>query len=169
MKQIKCKIISDTREQNNGHILEQFRRNNIDYEEKSLIVGDYKIESDTGYTPHVVIERKSSLSEILSNIIDKNKDTNGHNRFFRELERAKKSNTKVIIAIEDSNFYEHLIKGEYKNNINVNAAKGLLISLQAKYPNINIVGVDAKYIGSYIFHMLYYALREDLKEKTLNN
>ena len=39
------------------------------------------------------------------------------------------------------------------------------MSLQAKYPNLTIVWMNKKEVASYINSILYYAIREDLKEK----
>lgn len=163
---IKYKIIIDTREKQIDHILKAFEKNNISYERRALPIGDYIVEGPRGYVPNVVIERKNSIDEITSNLLDiSTKDENGNNRFIRELIRAKKANKKFILLIEDEKFYINLSKGNYRSNMNPKAAKGMIMSLQAKYPNLTIVWMSKKEVASYINSILYYCLREDLKEK----
>lgn len=163
---IKYKIIIDTREKQIDHILKAFEKNNISYERRALPIGDYIVEGSNGHVPNVVIERKNSIDEITSNLLDiSTKDENGNNRFIRELIRAKKANKKFILLIEDEKFYINLSKGNYRSNMNPKAAKGMIMSLQAKYPNLTIVWMSKKEVASYINSILYYCLREDLKEK----
>lgn len=161
---IKYKIIIDTREKQIDHILKAFEKNNISYERRALPIGDYIVEGSNGHVPNVVIERKNSIDEITSNLLDTStKDENGNNRFIRELIRAKKANKKFILLIEDEKFYINLLKGNYRSNMNPKAAKGMIMSLQAKYPNLTIVWMSKKEVASYINSILYYCLREDLK------
>lgn len=163
---IKYKIIIDTREKNIEHIVRAFEKNNIKYERRTLPTGDYIIEGSNGHVPNVVIERKNSIGEIISNLLDTaTKDENGNNRFTRELIRAKRANKKFILLIEDEKFYINLLTGNYLSKIKPRAAKGLIMSLQAKYPNLSIMPIEKKLSGSYIHSILYYAIREDLKEK----
>ena len=91
------KIICDSREQKNQHILKYFEKNNIEYEIKKVDEGDYKLEgNDT-----ICIERKGNLDEIMANITQA--------RFKRELERAKQKGVKLIVLIENSSDI-HLIE-----------------------------------------------------------
>ena len=164
MEKINFKIIIDTREKEIDYIIKAFEKHNIKYERRALPIGDYIIEGPSGYVPNVVIERKASIEEIISNLLDKSTvDENGNNRFTRELIRAKRANKKFILLIEDEKFYINLLTGNYRSKVNPKAAKGLIMSLQAKYPNLSIMPIDKKLVGSYIHSVLYYALREDLK------
>lgn len=164
MKEIKYKIIIDTREKQIDHILKAFEKNNIKYERRSLAIGDYIVEGLGGYVPNIVIERKASIDEITSNLLDTaTKDENGNNRFTRGLIRAKKANKKFILLIEDEKFYINLLTGNYRSKVNPKAAKGMIMSLEAKYPNLNIVWMEKREVASYIHSILYYAIREDLK------
>lgn len=82
--------IFDTREQKNQHIINYFKKNNIEYKIQKIDEGDYKIEgNDT-----ICIERKGNLDEIMANITQA--------RFKRELERAKQKGVKLIVLIENS-------------------------------------------------------------------
>lgn len=164
MEKINYKIIIDTREKNIDHIIKAFEKNNVKYEKRALPIGDYIIEGPSGYVPNVTIERKASIDELIANLLDKSTvDENGNNRFARELIRAKKANKKFILLVEDEKFYINLLTGNYRSKVNPRAAKGLIMSLQAKYPNLSIMPIEKKLVGSYIHSVLYYALREDLK------
>lgn len=159
------KLIIDSREKEIDHITSKFLSNRISYDVRGLSIGDYRIQSDT-YSPPVVIERKGSLDELIGNLLDKDKDNEGNNRFMRELLRSSKTvpKTKVILLIEDKNYYEKLLKGDYKSNVHPNAIRGMIMSLEAKYPNLSIAAIDKKYSASYIHTTLYYHLRQQLKE-----
>ena len=84
------KIICDSREQKNQHILKHFQKNNIEYKIKKVDEGDYKIEGQD----NICIERKATLQEITSNIIQP--------RFKRELEKEKQKGVKLVVLIENS-------------------------------------------------------------------
>ena len=157
------RILVDSREQDlfNYKI---FNKNGIETVRKKLDVGDYAIQYKNGYIPGIVIERKSCIEELLSNLTDKRKDADGNNRFIRELKRSKQQGLKVILLIEDENFYTNVIKGNYRNKVNPKSASGLIFSLEAKYPNLHIVWMDKKEVPGYIHTILYYSLREKLKE-----
>ena len=168
--QFDYKIIIDSREKQVDHITSKFLSNRILYDVRGLSIGDYRIQSDT-YSPPVVIERKGSLDELIGNLLDKDKDNEGNNRFMRELIRASKTvpKTRIILLIEDKDYYEKLLKGDYRSEVHPNAIRGMIMSLEAKYPNLSIVGVDKKLSASYIHSVLYYSLREQLKRRSLND
>ena len=162
---IKYQIIVDTREKVNEHIVNKFIENNIDYKSEKLKVGDYAIVDADGTTVDVVIERKASLDELLQNLIDRNSldEESQCNRFHRELIKAEALGVRVILLLENSNWYSDILKHNYRSKVKPAAAKGLIVSLQAKYPNLSIVGIDKGEIASYIHSVLYYSLREELK------
>ena len=162
---LKYKILVDTREKDNKHIVDKFATNKIEVDYKALVIGDYRIVTNEGYVAPVTIERKGSLDELIGNLLDKDKDNDGKNRFIRELDRANSSNTKIIILIEDINYYMKLLKGEYRSKVNPKAIRGMIMSLEAKYSNLSIVGIDKKTSASYIHTTLYYHLRQILKNK----
>lgn len=157
------KILVDSREKENKHIVDKFKTNNIDIDTIGLVIGDYRIQSGT-YIPPVTIERKGSLDELIGNLLDKDKDNEGNNRFIRELNRARDSQTRIILLIEDKDFYVKLLTGDYRSKVNPKAIRGMIMSLEAKYPNLSIVGVDKNTSASYIHTTLYYHLRQRMKE-----
>ncbi|MFI3211584.1 MAG: ERCC4 domain-containing protein [Peptostreptococcaceae bacterium] len=167
------KILVDTREKEIKHIIEKFDKNKIPYEFTTIKTGDYLIKNldKNEVYNSIAIERKADLNELINNLLDRNSikeitvngETKKLNRFYRELERSKEQNIKLIIIIEDENFYYNMLKGNYKSNTNINSLKGMLMSLEAKYPNINIVGINKNCSASYINATLYYNLRQHLK------
>lgn len=157
------KILVDSREKENKHIVDKFKTNNIDIDNIGLVIGDYRRQSGT-YIPPITIERKGSLDELIGNLLDKDKDNEGNNRFIRELNRARDSQTRIILLIEDKDFYVKLLTGDYRSNVNPKAIRGMVMSLEAKYPNLSIVGVDKSTSASYIHTTLYYYLRQKMKE-----
>lgn len=160
----KYRIMIDTREKDNKHIVDKLLTNNIEVDHKALVIGDYRISTNDGYVAPATIERKGSLDELIGNLLDKDKDNEGNNRFIRELNRANSSNTRIIILIEDIDYYTKLLTGDYRSNVNPKAIRGMVMSLEAKYPNLSIVGVDKATSASYIHTTLYYHLRQKLKE-----
>ena len=165
MNKIDCKLLVDTREKN-LYILNTYEKNNIPYERKALRTGDYMIESD-GFIPKITIERKASIDELLQNLIDRNSldEESKVNRFHRELVRAEAQDIRVIILIENINWYSDVLKHNYKSKIKPSAARGLIMSLEAKYSNVIIKEIEKERAASYINSTLYYALREQLKMK----
>lgn len=163
---ISYKIIIDTREKELKHITDKFKANNVKYEFRKLCVGDYRIQIDSegsSYTPPVVVERKANINELISNLLD-DRDKDNKTRLHRELDRSLVNGTKLIILIEDSEWYSKLLRGDYISKINPKAIRGMILSLQARYPNVSIVGVSKRESASYINWVLYYHLREKLKE-----
>lgn len=157
------KILIDTREKDNKHIVDKLKTNNINIDNVALVIGDYRIQTGT-YVAPVTIERKGSLDELIGNLLDKDKDNEGNNRFIRELNRARDSKTRLILLIEDKDFYTKLLTGDYRSNVNPKAIRGMIMSLEAKYPNLSIVGVDKSTSASYIHTTLYYHMRQIMKE-----
>lgn len=157
-------VIFDTREQD-LFIPAVLHKKGIQVKRQKLDTGDYAIEYKDGFRPPVVVERKASCDELIGNMLDHRKDTNGNNRFIRELERAKEQDLKVYLLIQDKDYYLKLITGEYRSKVNPKAISGMIISLLAKYPNLHIIAVDKELSPSIVYKILYYELRENLKEK----
>lgn len=157
-------VIFDTREQD-LFLPSVLHKKGIQVKRQKLDTGDYAIEYKDGFRPPVVVERKASCDELIGNMLDHRKDTNGNNRFIRELERSKQQNLKVYLLIQDKDYYLKLITGEYRSKVNPKAISGMIISLLAKYPNLHIIAVDKELSPSIVYKILYYELRENLKEK----
>ena len=163
---MKIRINVDSRENMNKHIVKAFNKHKIDYKVQKIDEGDYSISiPEIDYTSNTVIERKASLEELSANQCGP-KDENGHSRFQRELIRAQEKGLKVILLIENPNWYSDLLNHNYRTRLNPKAYRGLLFSLREKY-GLEIVGVPKEYVGSYIYNVLYYSLKNELKEKEM--
>lgn len=166
MKIEKCKIkvLVDSREKSNKNITDVWDKKGIEYytPPKGLRTGDYSIAIQLpngevlDFRDKIVIERKNSLEELSTNIT-KNRD-----RFIRELERAKQNNTKFILLIENKNWYEDILLGNYDTFTDKNSYLASLMVFKSRY-NIEIIGIDKRFVGSYIYKELYYFAYEYLK------
>lgn len=156
-------IIYDTREQQNAHILSYFDKRGITYKKQKLDVGDYSCmipkNPNIGIMRDIylqsVVERKASLDEICTNL-QKSTQT----AFENELIRSK--DYKFVLFVEQSDFDERLMNGEYISRYDPKSLKARLESFKAKY-NFEIVPMDKKMIGHNIYHRFYYQARHILK------
>ena len=114
------RILIDTREQKNDHIIAYFNAKKIPFEFRKLEYGDYScilpakahwfnkelpvIPNEISLEQFAVIERKHSIDEIATNI---GKDSE---RFERELIRIKAANAKAVLLLENFSF-ERVLKG----------------------------------------------------------
>ena len=140
IKKCKYKIVVDSREKVNKHILNKFEEgfeykvshhdmyrgkkstysDPVDYyiQEKGLKVGDYtiavKLPTDEviNFKDKIVIERKADLNELCCNFFDK-KDEEGKTRLERELDRAKEQGIKVILLVETDNMHNKILSSKH--------------------------------------------------------
>ena len=142
IKKLRYKIVVDSREKVNNHILNKFEEgfehkpshhdmykgkkstysDPIEYfvQEKGLKVGDYTIcvqlpsGEQINFKDKVVIERKQGLNELCSNLFDKaSKDENGLNRFERELKRGYEQGIKIYLLVEQSDLYSKIYSSKH--------------------------------------------------------
>ena len=140
IKKCAYKIVVDSREKVNKHILNKFEEGfeykvshhdmyrgkkstysepiNYYIQEKGLKVGDYTIAVKTpageviNFKDKIVIERKADLNELCCNFFDK-KDEEGKTRLERELDRAKEQGIKVILLVETDNMHNKILSSKY--------------------------------------------------------
>ena len=140
IKKCAYKIVVDSREKVNKHILNKFEEGfeykvshhdmyrgkkstysepiNYYIQEKGLKVGDYtiavKLPTDEviNFKDKIVIERKADLNELCCNFFDK-KDEEGKTRLERELDRAKEQGIKVILLVETDNMHNKILSSKY--------------------------------------------------------
>lgn len=95
-------IIVDSREKPKAitGILDYFDRNGIEYETSKLLFGDYMDYN----RPQLVIDRKQNIAELAKNC------TSEHERFRRELERAKKAGAQLVVLVEQNRYKD---RGEW--------------------------------------------------------
>lgn len=75
-------------------ILKHFEREGVPYSITKLFIGDYQ---DYG-NPFLIIDRKQSIQELAANC------TRDHERFKRELERAKSVGARLVILVEQNRY-----------------------------------------------------------------
>lgn len=88
------KVICDTREKKNGHVLKCFEMMGVPYEVKKLDTADYKIDGKDD----IVIDRKQNLEELARNLTNKSDKS----RFWKEVRRSFRDKTKMIVLCEHS-------------------------------------------------------------------
>ena len=88
------RIISDTREKKNQHVLKYFEEHGVDYIVRKLDYGDYQDEEHT----EICIDRKQNIAELAKNC------TVEAERFKRELERAQRANSRLVILVEQNRY-----------------------------------------------------------------
>ena len=86
------KILVDSREKKWENVQKYFDKAGIEYEIKKLDVGDYQMEGH----PELSIDRKQNLAEVSHNLMNKGDKS----RFWREVRRARETNTKLIVLCE---------------------------------------------------------------------
>lgn len=78
------------------HISCYFDRHGIEWEVKTLDVGDYMIDGNET----ISIDRKASIDELSTNMLNRA----DHARFWREVRRAKDTGIKLVILIESNKY-----------------------------------------------------------------
>lgn len=141
-------------------------------QEKGLKVGDYTLAVQLkngevlNFKDKVVVERKADLNELCCNLFD-TKDENGHSRFERELIRAKEQNIKMYLVIETTDMHSKILSSKHfrydkASKVTPASFMAMLTSLCARY-NINVWYTDKSNAGRLIHDLLYYEVREYLK------
>lgn len=149
-------VVCDTREKENKHVTSYFDRNKIPYISRNLNVGDYSAQiGDQTMETEIVIERKHNLDEICGNF------TANRERFEREFLRAKAVGTKVFLIIEDAS-WDDVYLGNYRSKLSAKSLVASLLAWQVRF-NITVLFCNPANTGRLIYHILYYAAREQLK------
>ena len=155
-------VLIDTRENVNGHITEYLSKKKIPYEVRKLDSADYScmipkneelgICRDIYFTDSILVERKASLDELAGNL------TKDRTRFESELLRAKGAN--IALMIENAT-YADLVMGRYRSEYNAKSFVATLATYSARY-GLDVNFVPKELAGNWIYHRLYYAVREEL-------
>ena len=142
IKKCKYKVVVDSREKVNNHILNKFDEgfeykvshhdmyrgkkstysDPVQYyvKEKGLKVGDYTIAVQlpsgevVNFKDSIVIERKADLNELCCNLFDsKSKDSEGLTRFERELKRAYEQGIKLHLLVEITDMHSKILSSKH--------------------------------------------------------
>lgn len=151
-------ILVDSREKPKAitGILGYFEKSGIDYDVSKLLFGDYMEYSN----PNLVIDRKQNIAELAKNC------TREHERFRRELERVKRTGSRLVILVEQNRYKDRdewvqvrgiadLIRWSSPHTM-VRGEKvyRVLASWTAKYP-ITVAFCDKRQTGRMITEILY--------------
>ena len=155
-------ILVDTRENANSHITDYLSKKKIPYEVRKLDSADYSckipkndelgINRDIYFTDSILVERKASLDELAGNL------TKDRTRFESELLRAKGAN--IALMVENAT-YADLVMGRYRSEYNAKSFVATLATFSARY-GLDVNFVEKELAGNWIYHRLYYAVREEL-------
>jgi len=149
-------IVCDTREQENGHVTGYLDKRKVAHMSRKLDTGDYSaMIGDMTLEHEVVVERKNSLDELASNMVDRI-------RIEDEFTRAKASGIKVFLLVENASWTDIFLQN-YRSKYAVNSFIGTLLAWQIRY-NITVTFCKSTESGQIIYGILYYAAREALKK-----
>ena len=159
----KINIVIDTREKRNELITEALDKQGIEYVYKKLDFGDYSADitfSDNkriSLKNRLCFERKRELTE-LSNTV-----WQGVDRFKNEFELASRYTKHKKLIIEDSNYYENILKHNYRTQLPPSIFLDRLYELQNDY-NFEIVALDGKLTASYIYRYITKYVKDNIEE-----
>jgi len=163
------KVVIDTREEQNKHILEYLEKKKVEVINKKMDFGDYSfmipqntdlaIERDLYFFNDIVIERKFSLGELSNNL------TKDRTRFESELLRKK--DAKFILMVENGS-WEKIKAKMYTSEYKPQSYLATLYSYMARY-NIQINFVTKDFAPEFILNTFFYHAREILKNGGLKN
>ena len=149
-------IVTDSREQVNGHVLGYFDKYKIAHTSRKLDTGDYSVMiGDTTFETDVCIERKASIDEIAGNF------TASRQRFEDEFMRAKASDLKVFLLIENCT-WQDILSHNYVSQLKPQSLMASLLAWQVRF-NVTLIFCQPEQTGQIIHGILHYWLREVLK------
>lgn len=156
-------ILVDSREKENSHILEYFKRAGIACTKTKLDYGDYSFMipasaagEDIFFHRDIVIERKASLEELSGNLAQERE------RFEKEFLRAGNDGAKVYLMVEAPGGYSDIIGANYRTKLTPQAYMASLKTWESRF-GTNVQFINRKYSGYYINSTFTYFAREALK------
>jgi len=158
-------VLVDTREQDTPALHRRLKGLSCSFERIKLDFGDYSckyvLPNGTEQMLDVAIERKMNIDE-LCNCFCK-----GRGRFTREFERAKESDAKVYLLIENAS-WEKIYNGDYRSKMTAQALVSSLTAWQARY-NCQLIFCEQNTSGALIHEFLYRELKEQLEGRRLES
>ena len=137
-------------------ILKYFDSIGLVHETSKLFIGDYQDFN----RPEIIVDRKRNIAELAKNC------TADHERFRRELERAQKANTTLVVLVEQNRYkdrdrwihcetVEDLMLWESPHTtIRGEKVYRVLRSWMAKYP-LRVEFCDKRNTGRRIYEIIY--------------
>lgn len=149
-------ILTDTREQKNGHILDYFDCIGATHREEKLETADYTFilpnYPDLNLDGAILIEKKNSLDEIAGNF------TRDRERFVREFERIQEEHLHLVI---EGASWKKLLNGNYRSQFHPKSFMASLITFNVRY-GCPVWFVNRDESPVLIYNLLYYELKEHL-------
>ena len=151
-------LLIDSREKPKAikSIVKYFESVKLPYETSKLFIGDYQDFN----RPNVIVDRKQNIAELAKNC------TSDHERFRRELQRAQKANTTLVVLVEQNRYkdrdkwihvesVEDLVLWSSPHTL-VTGEKvyRVLRSWMAKYP-LRVEFCDKRQTGRRIYEIIY--------------
>lgn len=151
-------LLIDTREKPKATetILKQFDEAGIRYERTKLLFGDYMDYN----RPQIVIDRKQNIAELAKNC------TVEAERFKKELERAQRANSRLVILVEQNRYKDRdewkqvrdisdlMLWSNPHTTIRGEKVFRVLSSWTNKY-NLSVVFCDKRVTGRKILEIIY--------------
>jgi ERCC4-type nuclease len=151
-------LLIDSREKPKAirSIVKYFDSIGLVHETSKLFIGDYQDFN----RPEIIVDRKQNIAELAKNC------TADHERFRRELERAQKANTTLVVLVEQNRYkdrdrwihvedVEDLMLWESPHTtIRGEKVYRVLRSWMAKYP-LRVEFCDKRNTGRRIYEIIY--------------
>ena len=151
-------LLIDSREKPKAirSIVKYFDSIGLVHETSKLFIGDYQDFN----RPQIIVDRKQNIAELAKNC------TADHERFRRELERAQKANTMLVVLVEQNRYkdrdrwihcesVEDLMLWESPHTtIRGEKVYRVLRSWMAKYP-LRVEFCDKRSTGRRIYEIIY--------------
>lgn len=151
-------IVIDSREKPKaiGKIIDYFEHHNIKYVISKMLFGDYMDYN----RPDIVVDRKQNIAELAKNC------TVEHERFKRELERARDAGATLYVLVEQNRYIDRGERVKVEKPIDLirwsskyTVVKGekiyrVLVSWMAKYP-LQVVFCSKQHTGYQITKIIY--------------
>lgn len=151
-------LLIDSREHSKAirNIIKYFDEIGLIHESTKLFIGDYQDFN----RPGIIVDRKQNIAELAKNC------TADHERFRRELERAQKANTTLVVLVEqnrykDRNEWIHvadiedlMLWSSPHTQVIGEKVYRVLRSWMAKYP-LRVEFCDKRNTGRRIYEIIY--------------
>ena len=153
------KIVVDTREQKNQHIIAYLNDNHIPYVVSKLDSADYSYllpdYPQLNMDKKVLVEKKYGLNEITGNL------TKGRKRFDAEFSRVDKD-VSLHLVIEQTT-WKKILNHSYLSKMTPKSLMASLLSFAERY-NMKVWFVGKLESPEVIYNIIYYGLMNKLRE-----
>lgn len=153
------KIVVDTREQKNQHIIDYLEKNHIPYVVSKLDSADYSYVlpdyPQLNMDKKVLVEKKNSINEITGNF------TKGRKRFDAEFSRIE-SDVSIHLVIEQAT-WKKILAHSYLSKMTPKSLTASILSFAERY-KMKVWFVGKLESPEIIYRIIYYGLMNKLRE-----